>query len=335
MLFSIIIPVYNVEKFLQECIDSVIKQIIKHTIDAEILLLDDGSTDMSGKICDINCNKYPDIIRVIHKNNEGLLCTRRKGLLLASGEYIVNCDSDDFLSENALYEIKNIIDKLHPDIVIYNMGIFDGNTKKTYYKDYFTKKEYVKLEKKQVLNSYFTDDYPIVTSMVGKVIKSTCYELNKNYSKFYDDSFGEDTLQSVEVYEKTENIIYLNKVLYYYRMSTGMSAKFKENYYENFLQIIENVSDYSYIFNNDEYNLWFTVKMLKILARSITQSKNCFSMNYKRRKKYFISLYKKKYVKIILDRLNQNYKLFSTKYWFILLIFKHKMFFLLHVILLL
>lgn len=335
MLFSIIIPVYNVENHLQECIDSVVNQIVNYAIDAEIVLLDDGSKDMSGKICDNNYNKYPDIIRVVHKKNEGLLSTRRKGLLLAKGEYIINCDSDDFLSENALYEIKKIIDKSHPDIVIYNMGIFDGHASKPYYQNSFTNREYIKIGKKQILKSYFIDDYPIVTTMAGKAIKATCFNLNKDYSKFYADSFGEDTLQSAEVFENAENIIYLNKVLYYYRSSSGMSAKFKEDYYDNFLQIIENVLDYPYILNNDEISSWFNVKMLNTLARSITQSKNSNSMNYKERKKYLIDLYGKKYVKEILNTLNSNRRFMSFKYWFILLIFKYKCFLLLHKILLL
>lgn len=78
MLFSIIIPVYNVENYLQECIDSVVNQIVNYAIDAEIVLLDDGSKDMSGKICDNNYNKYPDIIRVVHKKMKAFYLQEEK-----------------------------------------------------------------------------------------------------------------------------------------------------------------------------------------------------------------------------------------------------------------
>ncbi|MDU5912998.1 MAG: glycosyltransferase family 2 protein [Anaerococcus vaginalis] len=333
MLFSIIIPVYNVENYLQECIDSVINQILNYSIDAEILLLNDGSTDISGEICDFNRNKYPDIIKVIHKNNEGLLSTRRRGILLSRGEYIINCDSDDLLSENALYELKKIICKIHPDIVVYNMGILNSDNKKTYYEDYFTKEKYIRLEKKQVLDSYFIDNYPVVTTMAGKAIRSTCFDLKKDYTHFYKDSFGEDTLQSAEVYEKAEKIVYLNEVLYYYRTSIGMSSQFKEDYYTNFIKIIEYVSNYSYISNNEEFNSRIVIKILNVLARSITQSRNCKSLNYKIRKKYLSSLYEEKYVKNVLSVLNQNYNFLDFKYFIILIMFKYKMFLLLHMIL--
>ena len=97
MLFSIVVPVYNVEKYLQECLDSIIKQILQMSEACEIILVDDGSTDSSGKICDRYKTMYPDIIRVFHNSNHGLLMTRRFGYKKAKGEYIVNCDSDDLL----------------------------------------------------------------------------------------------------------------------------------------------------------------------------------------------------------------------------------------------
>lgn len=333
MLFSVIVPIYNVENYLRECINSIINQIRKNNIDSEIILIDDGSTDMSGRICDIYFEEYPDIIRVLHKKNEGLLCTRRRGFLLARGEYILNCDSDDVLSDNALPVLKNMIDKFQPDILIYNMGVYNGTKKTVYYNNCFTNAKYTKIEKEQVMNSYFVDDVPVVTSMAGKAIKRSSLDLNKDYSEFFGNSFGEDTLQSAEVYENAENIIYINEVLYYYRILTGMSSEFKENYYDNFLQIIKYVSTYQYISKNDKYHFWFTVKMLKTLARSITQSKNSKFMNYKERKNYLTNLSDKEYVKEILADLDKYKNSISPKYWAILFAFKHKLFLCLHVLL--
>ena len=79
MLFSIVIPVYNVEKYLNECMQSILLQVETIENDCEILLIDDGSTDTSGRICDTYKDRYPDIVKVFHKPNEGLLATRRFG----------------------------------------------------------------------------------------------------------------------------------------------------------------------------------------------------------------------------------------------------------------
>ncbi|MDY2789471.1 MAG: glycosyltransferase, partial [Lachnospiraceae bacterium] len=80
ILFSIVVPVYNVEQYLEDCITSITGQIddtLKNCV--EILLIDDGSTDQSGRLCDRFKERYPFLIRVVHKENEGLLATRRRG----------------------------------------------------------------------------------------------------------------------------------------------------------------------------------------------------------------------------------------------------------------
>ena len=107
MLFSIVIPVYNVEKYLDECMQSILLQVETIENDCEILLIDDGSTDTSGRICDIYKDRYPDIVKVFHKPNEGLLATRRFGFKRVSGDYVINCDSDDLLEKGMLKSVKS------------------------------------------------------------------------------------------------------------------------------------------------------------------------------------------------------------------------------------
>ena len=92
-LISIIVPVYNVEKYLKKCIDSILNQTYSNI---EILLIDDGSTDNSGIICD-NFKKRDSRIKVVHKKNSGVSSTRNYGLDLATGKYISFVDSDDFV----------------------------------------------------------------------------------------------------------------------------------------------------------------------------------------------------------------------------------------------
>ena len=111
-LISIIIPVYNVEIFLEECLQSVMTQSYQNL---ELILINDGSTDDSGKICDLYKTKDDRII-VIHKENEGISTARNIGLNVAKGEYIFFVDSDDFLDKDC---VQKFIQKLDQKIDVY------------------------------------------------------------------------------------------------------------------------------------------------------------------------------------------------------------------------
>lgn len=110
---SVIIPVYNVEAYLRRCLDSVINQ---HYADIEIILVDDGSSDNSGDICDEYASK-DDRIRVIHQENMGLYGARNTGLAAAVGEYISFIDSDDWIEAGTYACMIQIIDSYYPDII--------------------------------------------------------------------------------------------------------------------------------------------------------------------------------------------------------------------------
>ncbi len=105
MHFSVIIPVYNVEDYLEECIDSVLGQ---RDVDLEILLVDDGSTDNSGQICDAYACRSA-CIQVYHQPNRGLSESRNAGIRHAGGDYLLFIDGDDFIKENSLPKIKRDI----------------------------------------------------------------------------------------------------------------------------------------------------------------------------------------------------------------------------------
>ena len=98
---SIIVPVYNVEKYLQRCMESLLTQNISNY---EIILVDDGSKDKSSEICDEYASKY-SFVRVIHKENEGLGYARNSGLAVAKGKYVSFVDSDDTVSSEHFREL--------------------------------------------------------------------------------------------------------------------------------------------------------------------------------------------------------------------------------------
>lgn len=113
MRFSLIIPVYKVENYIKECVDSVLKQ---NFTDYEILLVDDGSPDHCGKICDEYADKYANV-RALHKENGGLSDARNYGLKYAQGEYVLFLDSDDWIAEGCLEAFDKAIGTDHPDVV--------------------------------------------------------------------------------------------------------------------------------------------------------------------------------------------------------------------------
>ena len=125
MRFSIVTPIYKVEKYLQECIDSVLNQSYS---DFELILVDDGSPDNCPIICD-RAAKEDERIKVIHKQNGGLSNARNEGLKVAKGEYIVFLDSDDLMCKDALNQIDECLkENQFPDIILGNIIHFQEKT---------------------------------------------------------------------------------------------------------------------------------------------------------------------------------------------------------------
>ena len=113
---SIIIPIYNVEKYIEKCLNTIINQTYKNI---EIILIDDGSTDKSSNICD-KYSKIDERIKVIHKQNEGVSIARNDGIELSTGKYIVFIDPDDYVSKNHIETLYSCININNVDLVISN-----------------------------------------------------------------------------------------------------------------------------------------------------------------------------------------------------------------------
>lgn len=117
MLFSIIVPVFNTQKYLQKCLESIRKQKYNNF---EVILIDDGSSDNSPEICD-SYTKKDSRFSVIHKANEGQGVARNIGLTRAKGEFIIFVDSDDYIDENLLGYLSGIIKLYNPELIIYKI----------------------------------------------------------------------------------------------------------------------------------------------------------------------------------------------------------------------
>lgn len=111
---SVIIPIYNVEKYLEKCVDSVLNQIFKNI---EIILVNDGSTDSSGEIMESYQTKFPAIVKGYSKMNGGLSSARNYGLERVNGKYVTFLDSDDYLDEDYLETLYNLAEMNNSDMV--------------------------------------------------------------------------------------------------------------------------------------------------------------------------------------------------------------------------
>lgn len=119
-MISVIVPVYNVEKYLDKCVQSILKQTYK---DFELILVDDGSPDNSPQMCDEYAQKDKRV-KVIHKANGGLSDARNVGTLNASGQYVTYIDSDDYVSNDYLEVLNWLIIKYNADIAVTGISVF-------------------------------------------------------------------------------------------------------------------------------------------------------------------------------------------------------------------
>ncbi|MCR5253492.1 MAG: glycosyltransferase [Treponema sp.] len=206
-LISVIIPVYNVEKFLVKCIDSVISQSYTNL---EILLIDDGSTDGSGKICDSYAQK-DNRIKVIHKINGGLSSARNLGLDNASGEYIAFIDSDDFVKKNfiqILYE-RLIIDK--SDISVCNFERIDESGNSISEFPLIKSEEKMIQNRKEFWESFFHHGAVNVVAW-NKLYKKKIFDS----IRYFEGHIHEDIFIIPEIIECVEKISFTTEPLYCY-----------------------------------------------------------------------------------------------------------------------
>lgn len=205
-LVSVIIPVYNVEKYLEKCIESVISQTYNNI---EIILVDDGSTDKSCFICDKYCKK-DDRIRVIHKKNGGLSEARNTGIENSKGEYITFIDSDDYVDKKYIQYLYELITEYSADMGIYDCNIIKS-TKKERKKVRDIKENRCCLEKKEcILRMLYTDFYFISTN--SKIFKRKLFE-NVRYPK---GKLFEDVGTTYKLILECDSIACSNKKIYNY-----------------------------------------------------------------------------------------------------------------------
>ena len=218
MLFSVIVPVYNVKGFIRPCVDSILSQSFR---DYEVLLVDDGSTDGSSAICDEYEQKEPRV-RVIHKQNGGLVSARNAGIAQANGEYILYVDGDDWVSEKWLEVIRHQIVSApeKPDIVVFgSVMVYDNrqrnniiNTEAGFY-------DRTRLEK-EIFPRLLCDlqlEYGEAVFLPASWNKAFKIELLRAHRCFDEGiRLGEDTAYVFECLLNAKSAVVCKEILYYY-----------------------------------------------------------------------------------------------------------------------
>lgn len=222
MKFSIVVPVYNVEKYIRKCIESIITQTYQNF---ELIIVDDGSTDYSGKICDKYINKSN--VKVFHKKNGGASSARNYGIKKSKGEYLMFIDGDDFLYDvNCLEELNKIINNSNVDIIQYKMIYYYDKSKK------FKKlPDIVKLEQNTLVEKldYLNTHGQLSISACDKIVKSSIIKNNNIY--FNENIRAEDIDWSLNLYLYAKSLKILNYDIYVYRQQREGSFTNKINSY--------------------------------------------------------------------------------------------------------
>ena len=237
MRFSIIIPVYNGEKYLPSCLEAVAGQTCG---DYELVIVDDGSTDGSGVIADDYAAGRGEV-RVLHGENQGLLLARRRGLSHCRGEYVMFLDADDALREDALEIISRCIDETGADIVSFRFSRRE---------DFSTKDDLAFLPE----GFYGGEDYRLFekavcaglsNSLWGKAIRLCRIDVEAAYGVYARLMLAEDLLQLLPIADAASSFARIEEVLYFYRPNEASStASFNHSYIDNTERVAMRLLEY-------------------------------------------------------------------------------------------
>lgn len=237
MRFSIVVPVYNGESYLLDCLASVGSQTF---CDYEVVIIDDGSTDSSGCIADAFARLHKNV-QVLHRDNEGPFLARRSAFGRCKGEYILCIDADDRLRENALERISACIDETDADVISFQFSRHE---------DFST------LDDESFLPEgvYMGADYRLferavckgrANSLWGKAIRLCHIDMNAAYGALKDFRMGEDLFQLLPIVDSACSFARIEDVLYYYRTNDGSSTgNFKHSYIVDTARVANRLLDY-------------------------------------------------------------------------------------------
>lgn len=296
-MISIIIPVFNVEKYLKKSLDSIINQTYKNF---EIILINDGSTDDSLKIC----NEYLKVdsrISLINQNNAGAAAARNCGIRKATGDYLFFVDSDDYINEKCLEFLVEKIDEFDSDYITCD-----------YYKCYEDNKsiEYINLFPNEIKEGFNKH----ILAMPGPVCKLIKRSLFKNNATFFPEGIiFEDNAIMPFIASLSSNPKHVNKALYYYLQREGSSLN-QKNYNKSFEDIFKSLEILYNLFKNNNTLEKYNSELEYIYIEYLIHAAGLKLSSYNEGKKFIPKIKKIMLEKFPDWRKNQYYKMHNFKY---------------------
>lgn len=234
-MFSIVIPIYNVQDYLRECVESVLKQISEQD---EILLVDDGSKDTSAEIAIGYADKYPQNIRYFKKENGGLSDARNYGAARAKKEYLFFVDSDDYLAESTLDTLRKIAQETNPDLIVFDYII-----------KWDDREKFVRTSEKNGLLD--AKEYLLMNPCAwNKVIKTQIFK--ENHIQFPKGLWYEDRATTGSYVNYCTTMYHCCEAFYYYRQRDN-SIMNQKGYNPKMMDIVEAMRLFDVSVDEDSY----------------------------------------------------------------------------------
>ena len=273
---SIIVPIYNAETYLDNCIKTIINQTYS---DFELLLIDDGSTDESYQIC----KRYEtdSRVRIYKQGNAGVSAARNKGIQLSTGDYIWFIDADDWIEPEALEKFVEAYERFNGRIDIFSFNYMKYQKGKkipisNIQQGYYTNEEYLKF----MLNP--SNHFGLVWSNIysSKIMKGHRVMFDENLTQSEDVDF------SVRIGRYVDNIYVSESAFYNYRITSGsLSRKYKEGIADSYItsleKIQENVADYHNSSMQNDFNAYIRVIVIFIILNDYYHPENNKSRQWK------------------------------------------------------
>ncbi|EGC84689.1 glycosyltransferase family 2 protein [Anaerococcus hydrogenalis] len=279
---SIVVAAYNVEKYINECIKSLLNQSCDNY---EIIIVDDGSTDSTAKIIDSFSGN--ENIKIIHKKNEGVSVARNVGIENSEGKWLTFVDGDDFVDSNFIINVRKIINNIECDMIVFNYnGYFNDDNKfecrtLPFDKNQFITK-YKDLFQKRMISQYYEggDSRTIVSSGTTwcKVIKN---DIVKSCNIRYKPGLikAQDTVFWLNATEKVNEIYYFNKSLYNYRLSFSSISSGKKFIKESEKEFDKLIKEYRTFVKNKDYSFIEALNLRYIQVIMWNIDHNFFNIN--------------------------------------------------------
>ena len=296
-LISVIIPIYNSEKYLNECLDSLVNQSYSLN-NLEVIMIDDYSTDLSRNIAENYVKKYGFKL-ICNKKNMGPAISRNKGIDMANGKYICFVDSDDLVSSKMIEVLYNNIENSNADCIMSKLNSFNLDGFHGYYSD-----KYMQRYKDGNINQNF--DLINCISICGKLYKREFILKNNIY--FLENTYHEDNSFSLTIYIKAKKIIVLPEYLYYRRIRENKTSIMQNLNIEKFKDLLKN---YEFIVNNNTLNYKYKLLIIK-------KSNNYILKNVKKHEQVIARKYLNKFIK---KEFSNIYYLYSDIYYNFFLFF--------------